>query len=77
MSDPITNIQERYLLELLERVGQDKYEELKKQLRISKETSVAELTKDEAYKLISKMITEASPKDVEKALALALEKEDN
>lgn len=75
MRVPITNVQEQYILGLLESVGQEKYQEFKSDLKIPKKTQISELTKDEAYKLITKMISESSTQAVEKALAAALEAE--
>lgn len=74
MSNPITEVQERYLSALVENLGQTKFRELKKQLKIEN-VPISELTKDEAYHLITRVITESSGEVVEQALATALEKE--
>ena len=74
MSNPITNVQERYLSALVQNLGQTKFEELKKKLKIES-VLISELTKDEAYHLITKVITESSGEVVAQALATALEKE--
>jgi len=74
MSNPITDVQERYLAALVQNMGQRKFKELKKQLKIEN-VPISELTKDEAYHLITKVITESSGEVVAQALATALEKE--
>ena len=74
MGNPITDVQERYLSALVQNLGQTKLLELKKQLKIE-DVPISELTKDEAYHLITKVITESSGEVVEQALATALEKE--
>ena len=75
MSNPITDVQERYLSALVQNLGQKKFKELKKQLKIAQNVPISELTKDEAYHLITKVITESSSEVVVRALATALEKE--
>lgn len=74
MSHPITNVQERYLSALVKNLGQTKFKKLKKELNVES-VPISELTKDEAYHLITKVITESSGEVVEQALATALEKE--
>jgi hypothetical protein len=77
VNNPITKAQHTYLLNLLEDLEVDKYEDIRHQLRIPDEVSIEELSKDEAYKLISKMVAISSPQTVEKALSAAVkEKED-
>ena len=76
MSNPITPVQERYLSALLKNVGETRFDELKQQLRIAKKTPMAELTKDEAYQMITKVIAESTAEQVKQALDVALEKED-
>ena len=75
MSNPITEVQERYLSALVQNLGQKKFKELKKQLKIAKNVPISQLTKDEAYHLITKVIAESSSEVVAQALATALEKE--
>lgn len=72
MSNPITDIQARYLSTLMKNVGQAKCAELKKQLKIPVDAPISELTKDDAYRLITKLVTESTPDEVEAALAYAL-----
>ena len=74
MSNPITDVQQRYLSALVKNLGKRKFKELRKQLKIE-DVPISELTKDEAYHLITKVITESSGEVVEQALATALEKE--
>lgn len=74
MSNPITEVQERYLAALAQNMGKRKFKELKRQLKIES-VPISELTKDEAYHLITKVITESSGEVVAQALATALEKE--
>lgn len=75
MSGAISELQEKYLLALKESVGEEKFEEIRKELRISQPLSVSELSKDEAYHLITKLIAESSTEEVERALATALGKD--
>jgi hypothetical protein len=74
MNNTITPTQQRYILALLKSVGQAKFEEFKKELKIAKTTTVADLTKDEAFQLITRMISETSGAEVEQALAIALQR---
>ena len=74
MAHPISNLQEKYLEALIKNLGEEKYEEFKQELRIPKDMPIFNLTKDDAYRLITKMIAESSPQDVEKALRFAIGK---
>lgn len=74
MSNEITATQIRYLSALLKNFEAGKYDDLKRELRISKKTSIPELTRDEAYHLLTRLITQSKGKDVEQALTVALEK---
>ena len=75
MNNTITTTQQKFLTALLQNFEKTKYAELKRDLRISKKTSVSDLTKSEAYHLITKLIAESDGKDVARALAIALERE--
>ena len=75
MSNEITTTQIKYLSALLKNFDKGKYESLKGQLKIPKKAVISELTRDEAYHLITKLIAESNGKDVERALTIALEKE--
>lgn len=72
MSNPITDLQTRYLAALVKNVDQDQYEEFKKRLKIPVDAPISELSKDDAYRLITKIVTESTPEQVEDALAAAL-----
>ena len=74
MTNEITDIQKRYLSALIKNTGQAKYKEIQKKLRLSK--PIPTLTKDEAYQLITHMVSESSGDAIEKALKVALERED-
>jgi hypothetical protein len=75
MSNEITTTQIKYLSSLLKNFDKGKYESLKGQLKIAKKVVISELTRGEAYHLITKLIAESNGKDVERALTIALEKE--
>ena len=72
MSNPITDLQTRYLAALLKNVDQDQYEEFKKRLNIPVDAPISEMSKDDAYRLITKIVTDSTPEQVEDALAVAL-----
>jgi hypothetical protein len=74
VNNPITKAQHTYLLNLLEDLEVDKYEDIRQQLKIPDEVPIEQLSKDEAYKLISKMVAVSSPQTVEKALSAAVKK---
>ena len=75
MNNGISPTQQRYLAALLPSIGQTRFKELKKQLKISQTSSVSDLSKDEAFQLITKIIAEVSSVAVEQALAVALREE--
>jgi hypothetical protein len=72
MNNPITKAQHTYLINLLEDLEVDKYEDIRQQLKIPDEVPIEKLSKDEAYKLISKMVAISSPQTVERALSAAV-----
>ena len=76
MNNPITKAQHTYLLNLLEDLETDTYEDIRHQLRIPDEIPLEALTKDEAYKLISKMVAVSSPQAVERALSAAVKEKE-
>ena len=75
MSNPITDLQTRYLEALLRNIDQERYDEFRKLLKIPVDAPVSELSKDDAYRLITKMVTESTSDQVEEALAVALGRE--
>ncbi len=75
MSNPITDLQTRYLAALLRNVDQDQCEEFKKRLKIPVDAPISEMSKDDAYRLITKIVTDSTPEEVEDALAMALGRE--
>ncbi len=75
MSNPITDLQTRYLEALLRNIDQERYDEFRKLLKIPVDAPISELSKDDAYRLITKMVTESTSDQVEDALAIALGRE--
>ncbi len=75
MNNSITALQHRYLSALLNHLDQAKFEEIRTRLGVADNTSISDLTKDEAYRLISEVIDESPTEVVERALNIALEKE--
>ena len=75
MNNPITTLQQRYLSALLHHLDQAKYEEIRTRLGMADNTPISDLTKDEAYRLISEVVDESTTEVVEQALNKALEKE--
>jgi len=75
MTNPITNLQERYLSALLQHLSQTKYEEIRTRLGIADNLPISDLSKDEAYRLISKVVDESSTEVVQHALTTALDRE--
>ena len=75
MSNPITDLQTRYLEALLRNIDQERYDEFRKLLKIPVDAPISELSKDDAYRLITKMVTESTSDQVEEALAMALGRE--
>jgi hypothetical protein len=76
MNTPITKAQHTYLLNLLEDLETETYVDIRHQLRIADEIPLEALSKDEAYKLISKMVAVSSPQAVEKALSAAVKEKE-
>ena len=74
MKNSITDLQERYLSALVRHLSPAKFEELRTRLGIIESTPISDLTKDEAYRLISKVVDESKPEVVEQALTTALER---
>ena len=74
MNNAITNLQQRYLSVLLQHLSPAKFEEVRTRLGMADSTLITDLTKDEAYRLITKVVDESRPEVVEQALTTALEK---